>query len=1033
MTAPCLHTPHPTPPRRLPPTQYESAFTGRALLSSLPVDRQPLPPGSRDVDPSLSMTRGPPVVKPTIPLAAQAREAAAAAGVDRRPRTDSMGVVQPKARAPPLPQQLLQLTDGGGGGGAQASATHGAAAAHNPYAHLKDVGLSPAPAAQALARQRRASVGGGDASSSAAAAAAAAAAGESLPVGALSYSLQDNAVGKGDACPRGPASHRGGAGLITGVVAVHRDAMVPAALVVAKWARLVRTDYGVGLGQPVRFSLEMQPLFYESLMLDLGAVTAGCGGYEFAPSVEPAVFMVDIGSVNRKVHGAVPVAAGAGSEGGGGSETPGSGRLLLQDAAATAAGGALRTAPLSAPRETKSRQRRREVEALRRLELRAVVAEGTQRAEEYLRGLARTGDDKALAALLAGGYAVSYTPHPWYKRVDVDGAARDRNRRRQQQQSRAVSAAAAAGGRGRRGGSLGPPPSSAPGTALVAFRGSSSSPPPPTSSGGDAGDELPLGRLGTASALTTHSHRVRRQSMSPPPLPPTAASQRPGTTTVELRGLLQDDGDAAGPDSRAGLPQETLFVMPGLDAGDSNGHTPLMLAARGGWLECVKLLLGAGADHRRRDARGLSAYDLARMESELAGVALAADHPGAGLRKRRAALTAALLDDRSLLECAQKGDMRRLRHLVEGERHAVNSCNAYGMTALHFAVLKRDVPMAAYLVQAGADAHARNNLGQTPTSLVMDAVGEGAGTQDALLEALASGPLLEARRAREAAQAAEVLGAQRRANAGLARKLREFTKGTTAARAVQLAMPPGGAPPDFSLVVGGRNGPLRAPAGSGGSAAAGGSAAVTRRRPTSADGGGGGRSTNAPAAAAPSLSRAQVSQLEAYTGALHESWNRHALDYMSLQQKQLQERDAREAAARARSSSAVGAEQRRSQAAGKRFTAADGAAAAARAAVAVAGGDSGGIDVRIGPDGTPLADGVISAGSAMAVWGTNGVRAARTSARRASEPIVRVAAGLADPAALTAALKSHAPAPAATDRKFDTYMRMRFGAGAARL
>ena len=50
-----------------------------------------------------------------------------------------------------------------------------------------------------------------------------------------------------------------------------------------------------------------------------------------------------------------------------------------------------------------------------------------------------------------------------------------------------------------------------------------------------------------------------------------------------------------------------------IDALAPNGSTPLMMAAQYGSEDSVKLLLGAGADAKRRNTRGLTAVDFARL------------------------------------------------------------------------------------------------------------------------------------------------------------------------------------------------------------------------------------------------------------------------------------------------------------------------------------------------------------------------------------------------------------------------------------
>ncbi|MCW5634138.1 MAG: ankyrin repeat domain-containing protein [Rubrivivax sp.] len=67
---------------------------------------------------------------------------------------------------------------------------------------------------------------------------------------------------------------------------------------------------------------------------------------------------------------------------------------------------------------------------------------------------------------------------------------------------------------------------------------------------------------------------------------------------------------ASGPEPRAIV----LLLERGaaLDAVSSNGTTPLMMAAGYGAIDGADLLIGRGADARRRNAAGLSAADFAR-------------------------------------------------------------------------------------------------------------------------------------------------------------------------------------------------------------------------------------------------------------------------------------------------------------------------------------------------------------------------------------------------------------------------------------
>ncbi len=75
--------------------------------------------------------------------------------------------------------------------------------------------------------------------------------------------------------------------------------------------------------------------------------------------------------------------------------------------------------------------------------------------------------------------------------------------------------------------------------------------------------------------------------------------------------------------------------------------------------------------------------------------------------------------DLSLTEAAKQGDRDTVRTLL-GERADVNTSEADGTTALHYAVHRQDMDMASLLIQAGADVDAANDYGVTPLSLACE-------------------------------------------------------------------------------------------------------------------------------------------------------------------------------------------------------------------------------------------------------------------------------------------------------------------------
>ena len=134
--------------------------------------------------------------------------------------------------------------------------------------------------------------------------------------------------------------------------------------------------------------------------------------------------------------------------------------------------------------------------------------------------------------------------------------------------------------------------------------------------------------------------------------------------------------------------------------------------------------------------------------------------------------------------------------------------------------------------------------------------------------------------------------------------------------------------------------------------------------------------------------------------------HRHSLEYLALQLKQVDIAAKREKTQRLRAGSAADAEVRR--------VCAGAAPLPQQASLEVAAADE--------PSQI-----VLSSAACTALWSTGAVRGARAASRRVSEPVIRAVAGLADPEALTAALKTYAPPPRYEDRKFDAWIRMRFG------
>ena len=122
-------------------------------------------------------------------------------------------------------------------------------------------------------------------------------------------------------------------------------------------------------------------------------------------------------------------------------------------------------------------------------------------------------------------------------------------------------------------------------------------------------------------------------------------------------------------------------------------------------------MLGVGASLEKRDLKGKRPYDLACLTLKRSEE----NHPRIMHYRKVRAMTSTI----SIFEAAKKGDTDRVLHLLSVRPQDARASNAYGMTAMHFAVLSNRIQIARELMQVGGQNvwHARNNVGQTPLDL----------------------------------------------------------------------------------------------------------------------------------------------------------------------------------------------------------------------------------------------------------------------------------------------------------------------------
>jgi len=241
-------------------------------------------------------------------------------------------------------------------------------------------------------------------------------------------------------------------------------------------------------------------------------------------------------------------------------------------------------------------------------------------------------------------------------------------------------------------------------------------------------------------------------------------------------------------------------------------------------------------------------------------------------------------------------------------------------------VMRRDAPMAEFLVAEGADINFENNLRQSPWSLASEDQHRGA--KERLLAAMQAG---KEHADREEARARVVAAsAARRAQqeAYLVRELKTITKGTSAARAVQLALsadeqadntfqkvpgvPSLGIPlkeqqrhPDVEKALatmaaqsGGGGGGLVSPMRGSGSGL---SAAMALHSPPS----------GARGVRAVPISRAEKDMASSDLGHLTSAWSRHVLNYLAMDKAHAKVVDSAETRARSEMIDLANKERRR--------------------------------------------------------------------------------------------------------------------------
>ncbi|CAL4164207.1 unnamed protein product [Meganyctiphanes norvegica] len=139
-----------------------------------------------------------------------------------------------------------------------------------------------------------------------------------------------------------------------------------------------------------------------------------------------------------------------------------------------------------------------------------------------------------------------------------------------------------------------------------------------------------------------------------------------------------------------------------VNALDGLGQTALHRCGREGDVQGCRLLLQYGIDPGIITLQG---YTAAQLATESVQRLLTEDLPGPGVDA-----------EQQLLEASKSGDIDIVRRIISQEPHLVNVRDLDGRhsTPLHFAAGYNRVPIVEFLLQHGADVHAKDKGGLVP-------------------------------------------------------------------------------------------------------------------------------------------------------------------------------------------------------------------------------------------------------------------------------------------------------------------------------
>ncbi|XP_068637012.1 protein VAPYRIN-like [Aristolochia californica] len=195
-----------------------------------------------------------------------------------------------------------------------------------------------------------------------------------------------------------------------------------------------------------------------------------------------------------------------------------------------------------------------------------------------------------------------------------------------------------------------------------------------------------------------------------------------------------------------------------LESRDTQGRTPLHLAASKGHLLCLRRLVEGGADVNAKSDDGRTALFRAAANGSAEIVAqlleMGADPSIAAedvtpvdvaQDKGHENVVEILQRGDRVLTAARRGEIDRLKSLLEKPGRVLNFCDQYGLTALHSAAIKGHAEIVAMLAEFGMDVESRDVEGHTPLHLAVES-----GSRDAVETLIDRGANVNARSKRGA-------------------------------------------------------------------------------------------------------------------------------------------------------------------------------------------------------------------------------------------------------------------------------------------